>query len=198
MTNSRKDFFENVEGFFLIPRKYLEFLFFFFLHGHLEASFRRPENITIIAIIINHEYFHIPPLTSFPLTGTQPGTFSQPESFESLQHYFKTLKSDFATALFCALWLFSFFAASCLERICRPELSSTSLQQTPACRAHTANQPFSHGAVTDKLCQMPLPWFQIFMLTAVHLTVLLEMAVSLQGERGACVCTRATYIHIAC
>lgn len=54
----------------------------FFLRECLEASFRTPENITNIAIIINHEQFHIPPLPSFSLTGTQPSAHSQPESGE--------------------------------------------------------------------------------------------------------------------
>lgn len=52
----------------------------------------------------------ISPLTSFPLTGAQPRAFSQPDSCESFQCSFKTLKCDFAAALFCARWLFSFFA----------------------------------------------------------------------------------------
>lgn len=58
-------------GFFLIPRKCLQF--FFFLCECLEETFRRPENIIITAIIINHiTPCYSPPLTFFSLTGTQP------------------------------------------------------------------------------------------------------------------------------
>lgn len=192
-------FFKNVEEFFLIPRKYLEF-FFFFLCECLEASFRRPENIIIIAIIINHGYCHIPPSHPFLLQELSPVHSASLTPGNHFSIVLKLWNLTFATTcLFCALWLFPSFAGSCLGRICRAELSSTSLQQTPACRAHPANQPFSHGAVTHRLCQMLLPWFQIFMLTAVHLTVLLEITVSLQGGgRGACVCTWATSIRTAC
>lgn len=134
--------------FFLIPRKYLDF---FFLCECLEASFRRPENIIIIAIITNHEYCHIPPSHPFLLQELSPVHSASLTPGNHFSIVLKLWNLTFATTcLFCALWLFSVFAASCLGRICRPELSRTSLQQTPACRAHPANQPLSHGAVCDR------------------------------------------------
>lgn len=174
---------------FLITRKYLEF--FFPLFGSIIQKKQRILLSWPSLLIMNT---FISPLTSFPLTRAHPSAFSQPDSRESFQHSFKTKMRLCCSIVLCTVVIFIL----CLERVCGPELSSSSLQQSPACRAHPAKQPFSHGAGTDKLCQMSLPWFQIFMLTAVHLTVLLELLSACRDQRGARVCTGATFMHTDC
>lgn len=67
----------------------------------------------------------------------------------------------------------------------------------PCLQSCSANHPSCHGSLTDELCQMSLPQFWIFLLTAVHLTALLEITVNLQGrERETCACMLTTSIAL--